>query len=73
MKRLTHKLFALLMSICMVATISASLAVSSSAETPKIKGYTILGDSITAGMGIKKSSNWDKNLPHSGVIDYDVR
>ena len=72
MKRLTHKLLSLLMSLCMVATICASLAVSSSAETPKFKGYTILGDSITAGMGIKKSSNWDKNLPHSGVIDYDV-
>mgnify|MGYP007022381946 CR=1 FL=1 len=54
MKHVTRKLFALLMSICMVATICASLAVSSSAATPKFKGYTIIGDSITAGMGIKK-------------------
>ena len=72
MKHVTRKLFALLMSICMVATICASLAVSSSAATPKFKGYTIIGDSITAGMGIKKTGKWDKNLPHSGVIDYQV-
>ena len=37
------------MSICMVVTISL---LPSFPETPKIKGYTILGDSIT-GMGIK--------------------
>ena len=72
MKHLPRKLFALLLSLCMVASVCTALAVSSSAAVPKAKGYTILGDSITAGMGIKKSSNWDKNLPHSGVIDYEV-
>lgn len=72
MKHVTRKLLALLMSLCMVASVCTVLAVSSSAAVPKVHGYTIIGDSITAGMGIKKSSKWDKNLPHSGVIDYDV-
>lgn len=73
MRKYTRKVLAMLLSLCMVVSLCASLAVSSSAaSTPKFKGYTIIGDSITAGMGIKKTSGWDASLPHDGVIDYKV-
>ena len=74
MKKYTRKFIALLMSLAMVASLASVMAIGSSAKTktPQFNGYTIIGDSITAGMGIEKTGGWDKSLPHSGVIDYEV-
>lgn len=73
MKRGTKKIFAFLLSLCMMVSLCSAMALSSSAKaTPKFKGYTIIGDSITAGMGIQKAAGWDEGLPHGGVIDYAV-
>lgn len=74
MKKSIRKLVAMLMSLAMVVSLCSAMAISSSAKakTPQFDGYTIIGDSITAGMGISMTDGWDANLPHSGVIDYEV-
>ncbi len=68
------RILSVLLSLAMVLSLVASLSVTSFAEnaTPQFKGYTIIGDSITAGMGTTKTDGWDAKLPHSGVIDYEV-
>lgn len=74
MTRVTKKLVSVLLSLALMVGVLATFFVSSNAEdgnTPQFKGYTIIGDSITAGMGLKKSSSWDASLKPANV-DYQI-
>lgn len=74
MTRVSKKLLSVVLSLALMVSVLATFFVASHAEdsaTPQFKGYTIIGDSITAGMGIKKAGNWDKNLKPAKV-DYQI-
>ena len=74
MTKVSKKLLAIVLSLALMVSAVAMLFATSFAEdkdVPQYKGYTIIGDSITAGMGLKKTDGWDRNL-HRSNIDYQI-
>lgn len=72
MRKILRRSLSLILTLALVLScMSIAASAAEKLKAPHYNGYSIFGDSITTGFGVKKEGDWDKNLK-KGDNDYGV-